>query len=240
MKKIFLFLTVLTFGLTMTSCLNSGSQNFVETSIVFIDSHGFSTFGKTLSGRVISNERISLMEPKTFKIISYSWDEDYGMAPIGDGSAYKVVVSGDPIDLSRSFLDTHNQNPEFRGTPITQIKNPAYDEFGFWFDDFWLFEYSYKGKEGEKPFLSFYLREPNENNPSLVEVDIRLNLSGDPKEGATERDIVDVTSVDMRYIRDRFLNSDNKSLSVKFYYFNSEEGQLVSSQNNWRMTYAEK
>lgn len=239
MRKLFLFLTVLTFGITLSSCLSVGNQNFAETSIVYIDSHGFTTYGKTLSGRAIYNDQISIMSPRTFKVMNYSWDEEYGVQDMDGVTLYKVVTTGDVIDLSQTELITGISNIE-RGATLKEIKQPVYDKHGVYFDDFWLFEYTYEGKEGQKPRLSFFLRE-NSQDENIKEIDIRLNLHGEAKEGAETRTYSDVIAVDMKLIRSMFLGPSNQNVRLKFFYFDDDTSENpTSSQNTWEMSSYDK
>ncbi len=239
MKKLFLFLTVLTFGISLSSCLSVGSQNFTETSIVYIDNHGFTTYGKTLSGRGITNDRIRLMESKTFKIISYSWEEEMGMTELDGTTLYNVAIAGDPIDLPQTRLVTGQV--EFpKGVGFNEVKAPAYDNYGVYFDDFWLFEYSYKAKEGQKPSVSFFQRQSDSSTPDIIEVDIRLSLVGEAKDGADEKLYGDLVAVDMQQIRQQFLGPSNSSVKLKFYYYEKEGENLTSSQNTYEMTHLDR
>ena len=94
MKKLFLFLSVITFGLTLSSCLGSGNSNFTESSIVYIKQYNGIVYGRTLSGNAITSAKIKMMQPGTFKAFTYTWDEEYGFADTGSENAriYNVVI----------------------------------------------------------------------------------------------------------------------------------------------------
>ena len=78
MKKFFLSMSVLVVTLFMSSCLGLGSRNYSESSVVYIDTESGVNYGKTLTGRLITSDKIQEMIPQTFKFFAYSWDEEYG------------------------------------------------------------------------------------------------------------------------------------------------------------------
>ena len=229
MKKLLLFFTVITLGLSMTSCLEGGSQNFNEAYIVYISQYQGTVYGKTLNGRLITSDKMMLMQPGTFKYFNYSWDESYGFTTIGDMSAYKVMIGNDIIDVSQSYATPSIAPEEKPDVRFENIKAPLYDELGQYFDDFWLFEFSYKGVEGETPNLTFYIRDNDESSNS-INVDIRLTKTGQGKEGATEKTFTDVTAVNMSYIRQAYLSSSTNEVEIKFYYYVSGNEEPISSQ----------
>lgn len=244
MKKLFLFLTVVVLGISLSSCLTGGKQRFSEPAIVYIDQSDlppYSTYGKTHSGNGITNPKIELMQPGTFKMFYYLWEEDFGTTAIGNGTLLNVEISGEIVDINKTTLEPGYGSIETeRGTPFKAIGSPIYDQKGVWFKDYWVFQYSYNGKEGQTPNVKFSLREEEGENSSgtkLLKVDMRLNLVGEPKEGATSNNLTSWIAVDMRYIRDAFLRNKDDKVEVKFYYYNTEEGEITSSQNNWPMVY---
>ena len=151
MRKLILFFIVVSFGPTMTSCLDEGSQNFSESSIVYIAMDQNLIYGKTLTGRVITSSEIKMMELGTFKFFAYSWDESYGYTTLGSASVHNVVVTGEVGELNTSVLRTVPVTETTPNIPLKELKEPAYDPEGVYFDDYWLFQFSYMGKEGETP-----------------------------------------------------------------------------------------
>ncbi len=233
MRKLILFFIAVSLGLTMTSCLDEGSQNFSESSIVYIAMDQGLVYGKTLTGRVITSDKIDMMVPGTFKFLSYSWEESYGYTSLGEVSVYNVITSGEVIDISQTYLQ---MAPVTEVTPkldFKDIKRPVYDENGIYLDDYWLFEYSYMGKEGETPIVSFYKRSSTEQNPDPVEIDVRLVKTGTPKDGASEKLYTDVIAVDMRQLRQMYggtSTTSTKDLRIKFWYYLDGRTELTESQ----------
>ncbi len=203
MKKLLLFITVALLGVSMSSCLDMGSQQFNDRSIVYISQYQGRIYGKTLSGRVITSDKMQIMSPRSFKLFSFSWDESYGYTPIGDLQANNVVITGDEIDIASTELWDIPADSETAEYKFKQILSPAHDPYGKYFDDFWLFEYHYRALEGEKYTLEFYTREYDESEKMLL-VDIRLFRTEVGKENASEKDFFNIMAVDMGQLRRKY------------------------------------
>jgi hypothetical protein len=72
MKKSILFLTLIVTALFMTSCLGEVSNNYSDTTFVYIESDDVGTvFGKTFSiyspARIITSSNMAMMMPGTLK-----------------------------------------------------------------------------------------------------------------------------------------------------------------------------
>ena len=185
MRKLLLFITVALLSVSMSSCLNMGSQKYSEASVVYIFQHQGKMFGKTLSGRVITSPTMQIMSPRSFKLFHFSWEESNGHTKIGEGLADNVVIGGEPIDIvSTDVMDiaAPEEAPEHR---FIQILSPAHDPWGRFFDDFWLFEYEHKALEGERYNLEFYTRGYSASE-NTVSIEIRLNKIAPAKENAAE------------------------------------------------------
>lgn len=229
MKNLILFFIAISLGFTMTSCLG-GSQNFSESNIVYIDQAGSVVYGKTLNGRFITSEKMILMEPGTFKFFFYSWEESYGYTQIGDNfNANNVVIQGDVVDITDTYLQMTPVSEVENQIHFSEIRKPAYDPDGIYFGDKWLFEYYFSGKEGEIPVVTFNKRNTTEQFPDIIEIDIRLTKTGAPKEGATEKPMGDLISVDMRALREMYVGQ-NKNVNIKFYYYVKDREELLESQ----------
>lgn len=236
MKKLLLFFTTITLGLSLTSCLDGGSQSFSEPAqIVYIDQHSIQTYGKTFGRGLIISDKIQLMQPKNFYIFSYSWNEESGYTAIGDASAYKVVVTSEEVKLPKSSLNLSPAPAEAPEAKFTEITEPLQIPEGVYFDDNWLFSYSYKGKEGETPSVSFFKREANSENPGQIDIDIRLAKSGTPKEGATEKVFSNYVGVDMNYLREAYLGGSTNEINIKFYYYVDGKDEPVPSEKTYKM-----
>lgn len=231
MRKLILFFTAVSLGLTMTSCLD-GNQNFSESRIVYIDQTPSGTiYGKTLSGRLITSDKMMLMEPGTFKFFHYSWEESYGYAQIGENlSANKVVIHGDVVDIKNTHLEMMPVIEVEEPLHFNEIRlPPVYHPENVLFGDKWLFEFYFTGKEGEIPVVTFNKREASEQSPDNVQIDIRITKTGTPKEGATERIMGDLISLDMRALRQMF-SGQNKDINIKFYFYQKDRQELQESQ----------
>lgn len=221
MRKLILFFTAISLGFAMTSCLDGGSQNFTESSVVYIAMDQNLVYGKTLTGRLITSDNIKMMTPGKFKFLSYSWDESYGYTALGSASVYNVVSSADAIDITPTVLQMVPVSESTPNLPLKELKDPAYDPKGEYIDDFWLFQYSYMGKEGEIPVVTFHKRNSTEENPDPVQIDVRFSKTGEPKAGATEKMVTDIIAVNMLPLRLMYEGSSStvtKDLRVKFYY----------------------
>lgn len=235
MKKLLLFFTTITLGLSLTSCLDGGSQNFSETAIVYIDQHSIQTYGKALNGRgLIISQKIQLMEPKNFYIFSYSWNEESEYTAIGDASAYNVNVISEEIKLQKTWLSPTPAPAETPTVKFKEIAEPIRDEEGKYIDDNWLFPYSYMGKEGETPSASFFKREGNSEKPNLVEIDIRLTKTGEGK--GDERQLTNYVGVDLNHLRQNYITQGGSNeIEIKFYYYVDGKDEPVASEKTYKM-----
>ncbi|MDO5522570.1 MAG: hypothetical protein Q4G48_00825 [Bacteroidia bacterium] len=234
MRKLILLFIAVSFGLTMTSCLD-GNQNFSESDIVYIDQQGSAIYGKTLSNRrLITSNQMILMDPGTFKFFHYSWEEENGYTQIGDVNVNNVVIQGDPVDIAKTYLQTNPVMEVEDPARFNEIREPIRDPEGVYFGDLWLFEYSYMGKEGETPVVTFNKRNSDEQYPDNVEIDIRLAKTGTPKEGAAERQMGDLISVDMRALRQMYAGQ-NKDVNIKFFYYVKDKEELNESRTTYLM-----
>lgn len=233
MKKLLLFFTTITLGLSLTSCLDGGSQNFSETAIVYIDQHSIQTYGKALNGRgLIISQKIQLMDPNNFYIFSYSWNEESGYTAIGDASAYNVNVISEEIKLQKTGLSQIPAPAETPTVKFKEIAEPIRDEEGKYIDDNWLFPYSYMGKEGETPSASFFKREGNSEKPNLVEIDIRLTKTGEGK--GNDKVFTNYVGVDMSLLRQNYMGANNE-IEIKFYYYVDGKDEPVASEKTYKM-----
>ena len=217
MKKLLLFITVALMGFSMTSCLNDGSQQFNERSIVYITQQYGKVYGKTLSGKIITAPKMQTMDTRSFKFFNYSWDEEFGMTEIGDFEAYNVAISGLEIDIAQTTImdiPVESETPDHR---FMKIFSPAHDPNGLFFDDFWLFEYTFRGVEGDKATVDFHIREFREDDDMVI-VDLRLDKYEVGKENAMTRDYANIIAVDLGELRHEYLRGDRKEINIQFFY----------------------
>lgn len=242
MKKLFLFLSVITFGLALTSCLKGDGQQFNEVSIVYIDSKESIIYGKTLTGRPITSDKIRLMEPRTFQVLAYSWHEDNGYTPLGStgSNIYNVVVSDQGDEIKKTYLTPTQVTPDERGSKLTNLELYYAYEYGTYIDDYWLLAYYFKAKEGQKPELSFYIRDSYKERPETVEIDVRLNLIGEAT-GTSDKDYSNLIAVDMKYIRNVIMSeSKEERQKIKFYFFDSDSETPTSTKDFYLSKPADK
>lgn len=222
MKKLLLFFTAITLGLSLTSCLDGGSQNFTEPSFVYIDQYQMTTYGKALNGRGLiysDNPSFQMLEAKTFNFLTYSWEEESGYKAIGENNAFNVAVASEIIKIPKKDLISTPVSEETPETRFSKIDEVVHDPTGVVFDDNWLIQYTYMAKEDEKTSVEFYLRASEDESPEVVDVDLRLIKTGTPKEGATDKLHTNYITVDMAYLRMRYLNQSDQEIKVKFHYY---------------------
>ena len=248
MKKLFLFLTVLVFGITLSSCLSNGGKQYAETSFVYVTSDYNQIYGRTNTMTGITSEQIRNMNEGDFKLFYWEWDEDdLGTRPLGQGQLLNVRIASDIKDINKTTVNPL-QNPyddEDRGTLFKDMKAPLYSSDGTWFADYWVFQYTYEKVEGQEPVVTFYQREFDEDedliNPSLIEVDVRLTVTGEAKDDASKKVTTDAVVVDMRQFRSYYLRTKGDKIKFKFHYYNNENGDAVTIKHDkgdiWEMIY---
>ncbi len=233
MRKLFLLFSVMIFGLTLTSCLPGGTHSFTEPSIVYITQSEGTIFGISLySQRPITSPEIITYTPGTFKGITYSWEESFGYSPIGiaQNAAYNVKIQGDVVDIDKTDIIPRPEDYA-GGNSFTGFGVNSYNKMGLLIDDMWLFQYSYKGKEGQIPIVEFFQRDfYGTESTKTIEFDVKLSLEGTPKENATEKTIERYISIDMSPLRSKYLQegSGNEKIDLKF-HFNYNDG--ISDSN---------
>ena len=115
MKKLFLFLTVLAFGVSFSSCLKMDNSFTDPLNLVYINEHNGAIYGKTQGGRLITNPKFQLMDINSLHLMSYNWDEkQHGTSNIGAATVFNVqlieeipITYKDRIEGSVSKLNTY-------------------------------------------------------------------------------------------------------------------------------------
>ncbi len=240
MKKFYLLVSLFAFTLIMTSCLGEGSRNYSETTVVYIDIDLASgkTYGKTLTGRLITSNEIQLMLPGSFKFFNYSWDEAYGTTLISQSSVDNVVISGDPVDISRTPLSL--SEPPVVDEPVTFLAmgEPYYVNNEQYLGDHWLFKYAYETRKGESAHVQFYKVDDSELLENEVLLEIRLVITGTPEEGASLTSKTDIVAVNMGPLRSYFeaMGQSRKDVKIKFQYHQKNRTEVVKMANTYLMT----
>lgn len=237
MKKLLLFFTTITLGLSLSSCLDGGSQNFTEPSFVYIDQYQMANYGKALGRGLIYSENpvFQMLDSKNFCYFTYSWQEENGFTPIGENSAYNVSIAGDIMKIEKSNLIQASPSEDAPTDRFVRIDGVVYDPEGVAYDDNWLMQYSYSGTEDEKPSVQFYLRNNNIEESGEIIIDMRLTKTGTPKEGSTARELVNYTSVDMSFLRGMYLGETGKEIKIKFNFYKVGSDTPVTSELTYSM-----
>lgn len=239
MKKLLLLFTAIIFGLSLTSCLDGGSQSFSDpVQFVYIDQGSIYTYGKTFHGRglIYSDAMMLRMDYGSFYAFSFAWNEESGYTDIDGVNAHNVSITSDEMEIPKTHLNPSPAPAEDTGSKFKEIFVQLQDVTGGYINDLWLLPYSYSGKEGETTNVTFYLRnqETGEeaDDSDTVEIDVRLTVAGEGT--GDEKEIIDYVSVDMKYLRDTYIISDNDEISIKLYYYEDgkDEPVLLLNQDN--------
>ncbi len=251
MKKVILFLSVIGITLMMTSCLGEGGNNYTDSSFVYLSMDGRGQiYGKTFSRysshtRLITSNSMMTMDPGTFKFMVYSWDEANGTAPITiNGQSYDadvVQLADKVIDISKTYLYLEELPEVENPVGFDDILAPLYTNSKSFMNDYWVVEYAYSAKKGERAQIEFYKRNELNDKGEIV-IDIHLTLSGTP-EGTTVEKRGDAIALDMSDLRAMSEGStQGKELKIRFMYYknkgdNDTEPEMVESQNvyQWKI-----
>ena len=223
MKKIFLLMSVLTLTLFLSSCLDEGSRNYSESSVVYIDMDMTSgkIYGKSLTGRLIIANEMLLMQPGTFKFFSYSWDESYGTTPVADTNIDNVVISGEPQDVTRKAMFLSSPPEVEEPDKFLAVSEPYYVNNDLFLGDHWLFEYAYESRKGETAEVQIY----NVDDPELAEnevlLEVRLVIAGEPETGASLTSKTDIIAFNMGPLRayQESISDSKRDLKIHIQYY---------------------
>lgn len=233
MKKVILFLSIIGTTFLMTSCLGETSNNYAESSIVYITTEGMTTYGRTLSGRFIIAPQLQLEEPGSLHLMSYSWDEERdGNTQVGQFIANNVIIQGETREVHRTYLSSGTLPEVEEPNKFTHDLQPVplgYEEF---IGDFWVFEYVYKAREGESAAVSFYLdSEASDVDADEAVIDVHLEIVGEPDdEDDSPTDVVDIIALDMSQLRDMYegtSETSTKRVKVQLRYYRENSSDKV-------------
>ncbi len=217
-KRIFPVIMLLAATLLFSSCLGEGSNNYSDTTVVYIDSHAGSVYGKTLTSRLITSSQIQLMTPGTFKFLTYAWDEEYGTSTIGEMEVDNVVITRDPVDVSRKMLSLAAPPEVEEPDLFLDISNPYYANNKLYLGDHWLFEYAYEAKKGQDASIQFYMVDDPQLGENEVLLEIRLVLDGEPDAGASLTSQTDIVAINMGPLRSLLEGESQAKRDVKIHF----------------------
>ncbi len=236
-KTTLLLLGIIGLTLLLTSCLEGGSRNYDENSVVYLamDNTSGRIYGRTISGRLITSAGMQLMTPGSFQFLRYSWTEEYGYTTIENSlQADNVTIVGDPIQISRVPLRMNQQPPQVE-TPLkfVGIDSPVYAEDKAYLGDHWLFQYAYEIKKGQTASVNFYYMEDEEASENDITIVIDLTISGVPDAGASTTTKTDIIALDMSQLRATYEGTSattTKDLKITFQYYMKGQDQRIDSQ----------
>ena len=223
MKKSYLLLSVLTLTLFLSSCLKEGNRNYAESSVVYIDKDMTSgkIYGKSLTGRLIVANEMLLMQPGTFKFLSYSWDEAYGTTPIAETLMDNVVITGEPKDVTRKAVMLSSPPDVEDPDKFLAVSEPYYVNNDLFLGDNWLFEYAYESRKGETAEVQIY----NVSDPELADnevlLEVRLVMGGEPESGASLTSKTDIIAFNMGPLRayQESISDSKRDLKIHIQYY---------------------
>lgn len=236
MRKSILWMCMIGVTLFMTSCLKEGTRDYTDASITYIaqDNSSGVVYGRTLTGRLITSDAMQLMFPGSFQFLRYSWTEEYGTKLIENIQVDNVMITGDPVEISRVALRM-NQEPPVVETPLkfVAIDQPVFAADHIYLGDHWLFQYAYEAKKGETPVVNFYYKDDEEAPENEITIDVVLSITGEPDAGSSTTTKTEILALNMSQLRAAFEGSSattTKDLKITFQYYLKGRDQIVESQ----------
>lgn len=251
MKKAIFILSFLSTMLFMTSCLDDKNNSYTDATFVYVDRADDGTaFGKKISSMgVYGNMTIVCPEIKgedvgNIKVMTYSWDESYGVQNLTKNGeefvADKVVANGKTVTVEKTILNT-TQLPEMEEhNSVLEITHPIYADNKIYMNDYWIFQYAYKASKDQNGKLYFYLREIDPENPNKIDIDIDLVIEGaksDKDETESKGDAIAVDMKPLRAMLEQGGSTEKKEVEVQFHYYKDNEPQ--NSSRTYKLTIGE-
>jgi hypothetical protein len=207
------------------------------------------TYGKTFSRysqmRFITHSSMMTMQSGTFKVMAYSWYEENGTTPLiisgQTVQADNIQLLADVVDITRTSLIMTEPPEQENPKGFDEIVAPLYSDYKNFMDDYWVIEYAYTAKKGEKASVEFYKREEANERGEIV-IELRLTLSGTPESDSGTM-YGDAVALNMSQLRT--MNSTKDELKIRFKYYaksiGSAEPEEVESQNfyTWNISGSE-
>lgn len=250
MKKLILFLSVISFALLVTSCIDEGGNNYTDSTYVYIDmSDNGVMYGKTISPytnmRFITNPNMTAMIPGEIKVMSYSWDEEYGTTALSISGetvqADNVRLAGESFELKIEPLIMDIEAPEVEEPKkFLEIAAPLYADNKEFMNDNWIVQYAYEAGKDQIANVEFYKREGETivGNNIIIAVDVHLTLTG-PSEGTALEPKASAIALNMSQLRAEYeesSDSSTKNLKVEFYYYLKGLDGKQKSQQTYSLT----
>lgn len=246
MKKISLFFSVIGVTFLMTSCLGEGSNSYTDSTFVYLAADDTGTpYGKTFSryyspARLITNPTMMTMDPGTFKVMSYGWEEANGVTSLlVDGKTEQAdnVRLLEVVDIARTVLNMTElpEQPEQEdpapSAGFDEIVAPLYAHHSNFMNDHWVIEYACTAKKGQKASVTFH-KKKEKNEKGEIVIDVRLTLTGTP-EGDSDVKYVNAVALNMSPLRAASSGEDKLEIRFKYYSRNENNNRLeeVESQN---------
>lgn len=236
MKKVVLFLTVIGTVLLMASCLGDTETYYSGSPLSYITSTNSGVvYAKTVDGLFITSPKIQLEgEPGSFAFITYSWKESENT--IREDGIYNATVTQISDPLYKGYLLSDEAPGEQEAEPLLEsFQQVVYG--GPYFDNHWIFAYSYKKEDGSKKGLRLYYN-PETMGDNEIAVDIRLVDIGE----TIDKDQKDVLiAVDFSDIHEHYAAAlspgGQKNLKVVFrYYQKKSDGTLELKELPYTMS----
>lgn len=252
MRKLILFLSIITIGLLMSSCIDEGNNNYTDSSYVYLDmSDNGVMYGKTISPysnmRVITNPNMTAMIPGEIKVMTYSWDEEYGTTALNISGetvqADNVRLASESLDLSITPLIMDIEAPEVEEpVKFLEIAAPLYVDSKDFMNDNWIIQYAYEARKEQFAHIEFYKRQGEiiEGKNIIISVDVHLTLTG-PSNGTDLEQKVSAIALNMSQLRAAYEDSSQsttKNLRVDFYYYVKGLDGKQKSKQTYSLTIA--
>lgn len=238
------FLLIFSIVFFLSSCLDSGQTITGNDEPAYISEGSTGTlYARTQRGYLITFSGIEKLTPGDIVILSYQIPKKNEQVTVEtDIKGSKIVadvaeLTKEPITLDEAPLYLIDAPVDASNEMFKSLSDPLYAQNEY-FGDRWIFFYTLNIKKGESANISFYKATDNDakNENTDVLIDIILEKTGTPDEGATKKEESDYIVVDMSELR---LIMDDKTdlegnISVKFRYYSlDKEKQLVIPYNSF-------
>lgn len=224
MRKLTLFLSVISMSLFLNSCLGTGDNNLSGDRQLFYITQTEDGVQVAHNGNfIMTSSDIKMQTPNRWYIITWSWTTENGMTGTNIHNAITPLV--DEIPLGTFFLQSAPEEItipvldfEFvRGIPITEG-----------FGDFIVFQYTWNKKEGEDVNVRLYCEATEIDATGNLVIDVRLHtpnsVTGNGKQTAG---IAAVKVNTLRNLID-FGTNDYRDIQVTFRYYKTGTEKVTS------------
>lgn len=241
MKKLLLFLSVITVVALMTSCIErNNSYNDRDLVYIAVSENGV-LHGRT-TGRIITSRNIRqglptadgvVFEPGNFYIFSFHWEEANGRVALGENvAADSVTITSPVIEVPSASLTMSPPEDLPNMQSFVSILQPWFERDAFWWGDNWIFSFLYRGGVNP-PELEFFKRDNPENSDN-IDIDIRIPTSST---GTNPQDREGIVAVNMSELRSKYqLEDRDRMLNIRFHFYQEGQATLHTSEPiPWRL-----